>query len=151
MATTMKVKNGDVVLNGTTGRPKLIGNVSGENDTTKSKEKAVQDLQRCLSINRVTNGTGAAISELVGVVSGSGGFSSISILVSNRIRGMFSAILAAQRKSQVQRSDGERFRAITFLQVLPNANSKTDYKFRLDTKTFSNKTIVQSGTLVLSR
>ena len=149
MATTMKVKNGDVVLNGTTGRPKLIGNVLGESDTTKSKEKSTQDLQRCLSINRVMNGTGAAISELVGVIGG--GLSSISILVSNRIRGMFSAILAAQRKSQVQRPDGERFRAITFLQVLPNANSKTDYKFRLDTKTFSNKTIVQSGTIVLSR
>ena len=150
MATTMKVRNGDVVLNGTTGRPKLIGNVVGGDDTTKSKEKAVQDLQRCLSINRVMNGTGAAISELVGVIDGAG-LSSISMLVSSRIRGVFSAILSAQRKAQINRPAGERFRVISFLQVLPNTNSKTDYKFRLDTKTFSNKTIVQSGTIVLSR
>jgi hypothetical protein len=148
MATTAKVKNGDVVINGSTGRPKIIGNATNENDNTKSKEKVIQDLQRCLSINRVPTGTGAAISELVGTIDGAG-LSSITMLVTSRIRSMFAAILSAQRRNQINRPAGERFRVISLLQVLPVLGSKTDYKFRLDTKTFSNETITQSGSIVL--
>ena len=51
MATTLKVRNGDIVVNGSTGRPKLIGNKAGEDDLVKSKEKNTQDMRRCLSIN----------------------------------------------------------------------------------------------------
>jgi len=148
MATTLKVKNGDVVVNGSTGRPKTVGNEVGSTDTAKSREKAVQDLYRCLSINRVENGTGAAIAELIGTISGAG-LSSITMLLSGRIRSMFASLITAQRKNQLNRPDGERFRGITFLQVLPDS-SKTGYRFRLDTKTFSNEIIVQSGSIVLS-
>ena len=62
---------------------------------------------------------------------------------------MFAAILSAQRRNQINRPAGERFRVISLLQVLPVLGSKTDYKFRLDTKTFSNETITQSGSIVL--
>jgi hypothetical protein len=147
MATTLKVRNGDVVVNDSTGRPKVIGNTTNERDTVKAREKAVQDLQRSLSINRVANGTGAAISELIGVIDGAG-LSSITMLLNSRIRNMFAAIIKVQNQSRTNKPDGERFRTITFMQVIPDS-TRTGYTFRLDTKTFANQTIVQSGSIVV--
>ena len=143
MAVTFEIKNGDVVESNITGRPNLIGNVIGEDVIGKSKAKTSQDLQRCLSIGRLRDGSGAGITDLVGTLEG-GGFASISIMLKARIRSMFTAIQALQRKRLTVRPSHERFSSITTL-IVTQQQDRTSYKFRLDARTVGGTTIVQSG------
>lgn len=146
MATTLKIANGDVIINTSTGRPKLIGNAVGENDTAKSREKTVQDIRGSLSIARNRNGTGAGISELVGRLQGNG-INSVPILLNKRIRDMFSNILRLQRRRLNIRPASERFTRISFLQIFRDKNAPTNFRFRLDVKTSTGETLTQSGTV----
>jgi len=146
MATTFKIQNGDTVISSVTGRPVMIGNVVGENDVGKAHEKDVQDLQRSLSINRLRDGSGAGISELVGTLEGSG-FGSVSMLIKSRIRSMFTAIQNLQRKRLSVRPNTERFSSINNLLVTQNTD-RTSYRFKVDTRTAAGQTITQSGSIV---
>ena len=143
VATTFKIHNGDVINSGITGRPTMIGNNVGESDVGKAHEKCIQDLQRSLSINRLRDGSGAGISELVGTLEG-GGFGSVSILIKTRIRSMFTAIQNLQRKRLSVRPPLERFDTITNLIVTQNPD-RTSYRFRVDTRTVVGQTIPVSG------
>jgi len=146
MATTFKIHDGDVMISNITGRPTMIGNTVNESDVGKAHEKCVQDLQRSLSINRLRDGSGAGISELVGALEGSG-FSSVAMLIKSRIRSMFIAIQNLQRKRLSARPPFERFDAITKLIVTQNQD-RTSYRFRVDTRTVVGQTITQSGGIV---
>jgi len=133
MATTLKISNGDVVVNASNGRPKLIGNPVNEEDKAKSREKTLQDLRRGLSLERVRNGTTAALQNLVGTVPQFGS-ATISILINRQIRGMFSFMLKQQNKRPAIRPRSERFYSISRLQIIPEGN-KTDFRFRLGVRT----------------
>lgn len=145
MATTLKVANGDFVVNGATGRPKTIGNNIGVSDKAASKEKSSQDLRGGLSINRIASGAGAGISELVGVTQELGP-DSTSILVSQRIRDMVLSIIKLQLRRSNIRPVGEKFSRVSLLQVIPK-DDKTSFRFRLDVRTLANETLTQSGSL----
>lgn len=133
MATTFKIINGDVVMNTSNGRPKLVGNPIYEEDKAKSREKVNQDLRRGLSLERVRSGTTAAIQNLVGTVPQFGS-TSIAILINRQIRSMFSFILKEQSKRPNIRPKSERFYSISRLQILPESN-RTGFRFRLGVKT----------------
>ena len=146
MATTFKIKNGDVTLGQASGRPLLLGNTIGENDAVKAHSKAVQDIQGSLSIERIKSGAGAGIVELIGMAQ-EVGFVSASVLIGQRIRDMFSSLLKLQRVRPNTRPRGERFSRITLLQVIQDPQVRTAFRFRLDVRTNTNSTIIQSGTL----
>ena len=143
MATTFKMSNGDVVMNTSNGRPKTIGNPVGEEDRAKSREKTIQDLRRGLSLERVRNGTTAALQNLVGSVPQFGS-TSIAILINRQIRSMFSFLIKEQRKRPNIRPKSERFSSISRLQVLPEGN-KTDFRFRLGVRTADKGVTETSG------
>lgn len=147
MAISFEIKNGDVTVSKITGRPNIIGNLIGQDDPDQSRRKTSQDMKRCLSINRIKDGSGAGITEFVGAIDGAG-FGSISILLKSRIRSMFTAILRLQRKRLSVRPAAEQFSDIKSLQVVSIPNDRTAYKFRLDTRTMAGRTITQSGTIV---
>ena len=63
MALTFKITNGDVEMNGSTGRPKMVGNDIKENILSKAKEKTSQDIREMLSISKILNGAGAGIAD----------------------------------------------------------------------------------------
>ena len=146
MALTFKITNGDVELNTSTGRPKLIGNSLNENVIAKAKEKTSQDMRRSLSINRIRNGTGAGISELVGMTS-SVGDASMKVLLQRQILNMFSSIIRQQNIRSNVRPRNERLASITLFRIIPDAVSKTAFNFKLDVVTVGGLTITQSGTI----
>jgi len=148
MALTFKISDGDVEFNTSTGRPKLIGNEIGENVLSKSKEKARQDLQGALSIDRINSGAGAGISELVGLVKQTG-FASTKVLLQRQINNMFRSLVRLQNRRPNIRTDNERFSSITLFRIIeqPATGVKTAYKFRLDVVTVGRGSIIQSGTI----
>lgn len=148
MATTLKISNGDIVVNNSTGRAKFIGNNIGENDISKAKEKNSQDIQGALSIERIPSGAGAGIQELVGRLQGTG-VSAIPILLNRQIREMFTAIIDLQRRRLSVRPTRERFSRIVVLRVSQNrgADSPTSWRFRLDIRTAAGDTLTQAGTV----
>jgi len=146
MATTFEIKSGDIVVNRSNGRPRIIGNIVGNNSPIQAKKKSNQDLQRSLSIGRISNGTGAAINELQGTV-GTIGSSGVSILMMQQINNMFSSILAVQAIRPEIRSLNERFSTINTLLVTPNSDN-VSFRFYLDTSTIAGETITQSGNII---
>ena len=143
MATTFQINKGDVIINNSTGRPKLLGNGIGETDSNKSRKKASQDIRGGLSTDRLASGASAAISELIGLEQ-DGGFLSAQILLNRQIRDMFSNMLRLQAKRLIIRPDSERFSRISFLQVIRD-QSKTGLRFTLDIKTVSGVLIREAG------
>lgn len=146
MATTFKINNGDVVMNTSTGRPKLVGNTINENDPAKAREKTSLDLQRSLSIERLSDGSGAGIIELVGNVEEIGASSAQSLL-NRRIRNMFSSILSLQRRRPGARPASERFARIILLIINADRQDPTTFRFRLDTQTAEGLRQTTSGTI----
>ena len=147
MATTFRISNGDVVVKSVTGRPDMIGNILDGNDAGKAREKVIQDLKRCISISKIRDGSGAGIVELAGMVDGVG-IGSVAVLIKTRLINMFTAILQLQKKRVNIRPSNERFNNINRIMVTPDVSDKVAYRFRIDTKTVSGGTIVQSGTIL---
>ncbi|KKL62268.1 hypothetical protein LCGC14_2186910, partial [marine sediment metagenome] len=145
-ALTFKITNGDVEVNTSTGRPKMIGNALNENIFFKAKEKTSQDMRRSLSINRIRNGTGAGMAELVGTVQ-QVGFLSIKVLLQRQILNMFSSLIRQQSIRPGVRPRNERFKKITLFRILPSSTEKTSYIFRLDVTTVGGGKITESGTI----
>jgi hypothetical protein len=146
MALTFKITNGDVEMNTSTGRPKMLGNDIGEDSIPKAREKVSQDMQRSLSINRIRSGTGAGISELVGLVQNVG-FTSIKVILQRQITNMFSSLIRLQNIRSNIRPNNERFDKITLFRVLTDNTTKSSFKFRLDVTTVGGTTDIQSGTV----
>ena len=148
MAITFKITNGDAEFNDSTGRPKTLGNEVGEEDKSRAKEKATQDVRRGLSINRLLTGDSAAINELAGIEQ-DGGMLSVQGLLSRNIIDMHSNLIRLQRLRPNVRPISERFAKITFLQIIRDA-SKVSLRFRIDFQTISGLTISQTGTISTS-
>ena len=149
MAITFQINNGDVLINTSTGRPKLIGNdiTINENSTSKASMKVSQDLRGGLSTNRIRSGAGAGINELVGLVPSLGtGF--ISISLNKQIRDMFSSILRLQKLNVNSRPPSEKLSKIVAFIIIPGVD-QTSFKFKLDAITISGETITQSGTIIV--
>jgi hypothetical protein len=146
MATTFKISNGDVVVNTSTGRSKLIGNEINESNGPKAKEKANQDLKRSLSITRLRDGSGAGLAEIVGNTDAFG-ITSTQILLNKRIRQMFGALVFLQNKRRGIRPLQERFSNISLLRIFSASTDKTQFRFRLDVRTRSNENLVLAGRL----
>ena len=145
MAQTFKMLNGDIVVSVSTGQPKLIGNAVGETDKGTAKQKAVSDMQRCLSLERVSNGTGAGIVELKGYVPGFGSMG-VAVLMNRQIRNMFASILRVQKNSPVYRPLYELLSSIVMLQVIPQADM-TSFYFKVDVVTAGNVSAELSGSI----
>ena len=148
MALTFKIFDGDIEINGSTGRPKLLGNDINEDDLFKSKEKAIQDMRGGLSIDRIRSGAGAGIAELVGVIQ-QNGFLSTRVLLQRQINNLFSSLIRLQSIRPDVRSNNELFSKITLFRIIssPAIGGKTAFKFRLDVVTKGGGTLTQSGTV----
>ena len=146
MATTFQISNGDVIVNNSTGRAKLIGNPVGETNEPQSKAKANQDLKRSLSINSLRDGSGAGLGELVGNTDAFG-ITSTQILLNKRIRSMFSALIILQGKRQSIRPAAEQFLNIALLRIFSENTDKTQFRFRLDGRLKSNEILPLSARL----
>ena len=146
MATTFQIAYGDVVVNGFTGRPNLIGNAIGVDDPGTAKTKAVQDIGGGLSIDRVVSGAGAGLAELVGLMDQLGPGSTATI-VGQRIRDMFNAMVVLQKNRPGIRPNDEMFKKITLLQVVPKVGDPTSFTFRLDILTVAGTQVTLSGTI----
>ncbi len=143
MATTFKIKNGDVVVNNASGRPVLIGNVVGGTESGPARDKALQDLHRCLAISRIADGSGAGLEDLIGQSSEA---MIMQFIIQDRLRGMFSAMLSLQNKRSNIRPRAERFTDISALSVQADI-SLTTYRFRLEVHTAANTKVSTSGVL----
>ena len=146
MAQTFKIFDGDVEVNGSTGRPKLIGNAVNEDNIANAREKTSQDMRGALSIDRILSGAGAGIAELVGVMQQTG-FLSTRVLLQRQINNMFKSLIRLQNKRPAARPDNEKFSKITLFRIVSNPGSKTSFKFRLDVVTEGGGTLTQSGTV----
>jgi len=146
MATTFKIKNGDVVFNTSSGRPKTIGNEIDGTDSAKAKEKTGQDLQRCLSLAKVNNGTTADIISLVGTTPDIGA-STASLLLNRQIRAMFSNILTQQALRPFARPRSERMALIASLRVLQDKGDPTKFRFTLGVKTQAGLLVATTGSV----
>lgn len=145
MATTFKIRDGDVVLNPANGRAVLIGNIISGEDKAKAREKTVQDIKRSLTLSRLPNGDSAAIEELVGKV-GDVGLISIQLLTNRRIRSMVNNLIRLQNKRFGIRPLSEQINSIGFLQTFQDPSDPTKFKFRLDVRTRTEE-IALSGTV----
>ena len=145
MATTFKIINNDVVLSNVSGRPNLIGNVINENVLSKAKNKTSQDMRRSLSINRIRNGTGAGINELIGTTRDLSQTLSARILLQRQILNMFRSLIRQQNIRPNVRPNNEKFNKITLFRILPETGTKTAFRFRLDVTTEGGGVIIESG------
>ena len=145
MAITFKITNGDVEFNGSTGRPKTLGNDLEENDLVKAKNKATQDIQRSLSLDRISTGDTAAINELAGLEQ-DGGAVPAQILLNRQIRDMHSNLIRLQRLRSGVRPDNEKFARIVFLQTIRDTD-KTTLRFRVDFQTIGGLIVRQTATI----
>jgi hypothetical protein len=146
MATAFKISNGDVVVNNSTGRPKLIGNPLNETNREQSRLKTSQDLRRCLSINSIIDGSGAGLFEIIGNTD-TIGITSTQILLNKRIRQMFAAVLRLQNQRLGVRPSSERFSNISLLRIFTENNDQTIFRFRLDVRTRLGNELTLSGLL----
>ena len=147
MATTLKFINGDVVINTSSGRPKVIGNVVGTNVESDAREKNSQDLRLALTTNRILSRATASINELIGIMEQTGA-ASTRMLLNRNIRAMFANILRVQKFRPAVRPTKEQFSNIVLLQIFRSKDAKTSFRFRLDVQTVDGKTSSQSGTIL---
>ena len=145
MATTFQINNGDVTINQASGTPVLIGNPIGSDDHSAAEAKDRQDLLGGLSISRVISGAGAGVEELIGATDELGP-DSVSMLLGQRIRDMFSAIINLQIARPGIRPSDEQFSKIIALQVFQDADVATSYRFRVSVLTIAGTTTGLSGT-----
>ena len=146
MATSFEISNGDIKVSNTTGRPNLVGNIVGENNTDQARKKVSQDIQRGLTLNALADGTTAGVAELVGSLNDISGLG-IEFLLNRQIRNMFSSILRVQSIRPSVRPDNERFSSISFLQIFLATGSKTTYRFRLGIRTVDGGIAEQTGSI----
>ena len=146
MALTFKITNGDVEINGSTGRPKMVGNDIKENILSKAKEKTSQDIREMLSISKILSGAGAGIADLIGVVH-QVGFLSTKVLVQRQITSSFNNLVRLQSLRPGVRVLNERFSRITLFRILQDKD-RTSFRFRLDVVTDGGGNVSQSGTIV---
>jgi len=121
MATTLKMLNGDVDINSSSGRPNVI---TGE-------PKTRQDIQEFFSINVLENGFGSGIEQLIGST-GSNDTTMVS-LVSRQIRlGIGSMIQIQQSDSRISRPPEERVSGIGSVAVAIDPEDPTRIFFRVN-------------------
>jgi len=124
MTDTFKVVNGDVQLSSATGRIRLVDR----------REKLRQDVKQNLEMAPQVNGTGAGLSELVGLASSP---VVLAAEVSRRIRSSFEALKQVQRGQQQDRTPEESVAYVTDIAVGPIADpltkspSFTTYAYRV--------------------
>jgi hypothetical protein len=146
MAITLKISNGDFVINDSSGRFKTIGNRVGQDDPDQATQKNSQDLKRSLSLGRVPNGSTANIVRLVGTVPESGS-QSVALLINRQIRNMFASILRLQRLRPNVRPNREKFSSISTLRVFKETGERTRFRFRLGVKTTNKEIVTITGAL----
>lgn len=146
MATTLKISNNDVVINKSTGRPKLIGNPLNESNREQSRLKTSQDLKRCLSIASIKDGSGAGLAELVGNTD-TIGITSTQILLNKAIRQMFASIINLQSKRLGVRPSSERFSNIALFRIYTENDDQTQFRFRFSVRTRLGNELTLSGLL----
>lgn len=119
MAQTLKITNGDVVINSATGKPNMVA------DGIKLR----QDLAEFFTVNVQPSGFGAGIEQLIGVVE-----ISPAIFVSatdRQIReGMDIFKSLQQSETQIPRPPEEKILTLSYLQVEQDPTNPTQYYFR---------------------
>lgn len=144
MTITFKVEFGDVPFNSATGRP----------FTVETTEKLRQDVRENLDTVAQSDGTGADLDGVVGLV---GDIFAIRAELSRRLNDSFDSLRKVQEL--IQRSDRtleERFSRMTQLVVMPLREPstgqffKTSYAYRVDVSSAKSQKPV-SATGILSR
>lgn len=138
MTRTIKIENGDWVMDRTTGRPVMLDASDGTNT------KVRQDLRECLSINPLTNGFGAGLDLLIGQDADP---YAMQASLQRAIRRAVVAMQRLQQQFQVsKRPASERIATIASLQVVPagapgSASSKTSFSFKLAVLTVAGTSV----------
>jgi hypothetical protein len=137
MTTTIKIVNGDWVIDRRTGRPVTVAD----------GEKLRQDVRENLTIARQPNGFGAGLEDIVGVVEDP---FVIRSLIQQRIRESTNTMQRLQDRTQRgQRPANERIQRIEKLDVYPTTigggNVKTGFAFSLQVRSEAGTTAIVSG------
>lgn len=119
MATTFKIKNGDIVMSNVSGRPTLI----------TASEKVKQDIVEFFTIQILPSGFGAGLEQLIGVVPlGDAIFVSMA---DKMITEGLDAFRSLQRSDlNITRSAEERIIGATSIHVSQDPTDPTKYRFR---------------------
>lgn len=138
MTTTFQVAGGDVVMDARTGRPKLLS----------GRVKLRQDVGEMLGVERLRDGFGAGLVELVGRVSSP---FALQAEVARRVREGVAAMQALQRRFHwSERPDEERLLGLQQLVVglardpATGALTYTDVTFRADVVTVAGSFAVSN-------
>jgi len=135
MTKTFQIASGDWVIDRSTGRPKTIS------DTEKLK----QDVKECLSIARQSNGFGAGLEDIVGIVAE-------PIVAQSMITRSVNASMTSMRDLQysnqyADRTLKERIERVAALSVTARGEDKVSYLFRVDVVSEDGVRLVLSGSV----
>jgi hypothetical protein len=130
MATTLKIKNGDIAVFGHSGRPILLSGA----------DKLVQDMVEFFSVDVTRYGFGAGLNELVGTIPE---FHDMVIgLATRSIRDGINRYMKLQRiDPTTPLSDDERVVGMDSLKVYQDPTDETRYFFTVNIVTASGNSI----------
>lgn len=116
---TFLIQNGDIVI-GASGQPTMV----------EARAKLRQDVQENLSIDTQTDGFGADLDGLIGIL---GDEFSLRAEVARRVRSSIGAMIELQNRfHRAQRVAEERISRVKQILVTPVAGKKTTFLFKVD-------------------
>lgn len=134
MAKTLQIRNGDIVENALSGRPRLI----------EGSAKLRQDVGEMLAVDEQTDGFGAGIRQLIGTINESE-FGDVPLLLSRNIRRATERMVVLQQAQRAVRTDAETLSKLSLLKATPVQGSASDYQFQAAFLSLDGDTIKRTG------
>lgn len=134
MTSTFFIKDGDVVLDNR-GQPKLVAD----------GPKLAQDLRECFAIETQTNGFGAGLESMIGLL---GDEFSLRAELGRKVNASMENLKALQNRThKAARPPQERIARVKSVRVSSVADKKTTALFHVSVSTASNEVVSAGGAL----
>jgi hypothetical protein len=135
MVNTLQILDGDVVVGAHTGRP----------NTITGKNFVKQLILENLTIDTLSNGMGAGISNLIGTIPDHG--ITLQLLFNDRVRNSFNAIIFLQKYYNITRSNDEIIDSVRSINISALPSDSRTYVYSIVILTKSGAQLLITNTL----